>query len=216
MNMDLKNTNKLIHTISIFFTVIFVLICLMGFGSIAKIISGSFHSINSTEIGSCKSSVKENNSKNNSNSYIIGERAGRAFGKSTISSINTINISSKNTPRYIIEINRLISVIFIMLFMFECMLIFKRLDNLQYQNKWFSISIHKSLVRIVYYMCTIFLVKFVIEGYYYFINNNILIDEFTFPILDYISLFIKISIAFSIAAVYKIGLQLYEDQELTI
>ena len=102
------------------------------------------------------------------------------------------------------------------LFMLECVLIFRQLNVLNQYNQWFSISIFKSLKRLVYYFITILLIKFLVEVYYFFVNSDTLADSSIFPFIDYVYLLIKLSVVYCIAAVYKVGLDMYQEQELTI
>jgi|GEM_PF-2650056 len=220
----MKNSKKLIHTISIFITTIFVLICLFGGAVLTGVAVGTYDRFCSKEKCSVEMSDKVESSfvkeqVDNSIAHKSGKRCGRYIAKSLMSSIKTVNMEFKEDSKrdyFVYLLNILISVVFAILFLLECMLIFRRLNILNQYNQWFSISIYKSLKRLVYYFLAIFLIKFLVEGYYYFINSNILADNTMFPFIDYVYLVIKLSVVYCIAAVYKVGLDMHQEQELTI
>lgn len=112
-------------------------------------------------------------------------------------------------------------MIFIYLLVFlgirECKRIFERLKLLVKQNQWFCHSIYKSLLRLAYIGIIFFVFKLSIE-----ICNMILmstpveITGFTLDVIDYIEMLFNIAILFIIASVYKVGLDMHQEQELTI
>lgn len=107
----------------------------------------------------------------------------------------------------------------ILLLIFEIRKIFGILKYASNTNEWFSKIIYKSLMKISFYYIGISIIPLIINLIYMSIIDNIwlngkeLYSTPSFPRLDTIIIFIFI---FMVAQVYKAGIELKEEQELTV
>jgi len=160
------------------------------------------------------------------NHKIVAREAGVKTGREIAKIVtNKFNLTSSKEIReedsaYKKNMNR-VEIIFIYLLIFlgirECKRIFEKLNMLVRKNQWFCYSIYKSLLRLTYIGIVFLVFKIsIVVCDMFFINTPLEITGFTLDFIDYIEMIFNIAILFIIAAVYKVGLDMHQEQELTI
>lgn len=119
-------------------------------------------------------------------------------------------------------VNVFTGFLIIALFLFslrETKRLFKRLNELVKNNEWFCISIYKSLIRLAY-LSLIYVIGVGVLSlwqtyygtYFYFLGLEIHFIGWDY----YIESLTEVSISFIIAAVYKAGVDMHEEQSFIV
>jgi len=106
-----------------------------------------------------------------------------------------------------------------MLFIKQLVNIFRSLEDSIKNKVWFSMANYKAINRIAYLTIGVFLVRGIFQLIYCFILNDVFVNGVKvclLPNLDIVETLWTVAIIFVIAHVYKEGVQLREEQELTI
>jgi hypothetical protein len=97
--------------------------------------------------------------------------------------------------------------------------VFISLDASIKNNEWFSIDNYRSLKRIAYLMIGISLMSIMYNLTYYFMLDDIMFNSkrvYLLPDLSSLGTLFYVLIIFIIAHVYKEGILMREEQDLTI
>lgn len=113
----------------------------------------------------------------------------------------------------------LVQFILIFLILKEMTEIFISLDSSIKNNEWFSIDNYRSLKRIAYIMIGISFISIMYNLTYYFMLDEIFFNGervYILPDLSFLGTLFYVLIIFIIAHVYKAGIEMREEQDLTI
>jgi len=97
--------------------------------------------------------------------------------------------------------------------------IFISLDSSIKNKEWFSLENYLSIRKIAFYLLGVLLVYIVFSFIYFFLIDNVIINGIEvsiFPVIPFFSTIWSIAITLVIAHVYKEGVLLREEQNLTI
>lgn len=107
----------------------------------------------------------------------------------------------------------------LLLYLREIKRLFKRLNELVKKNEWFCISIYKSLMRLVY-ISLIFIITLTLLSLwqnYFSTSFDLWGRQIRFiKWEDLISAIFDLAISFIIASIYKAGVDIHEEQMLTV
>jgi len=106
-----------------------------------------------------------------------------------------------------------------MLFIKQLVNIFRSLEDSIKNKVWFSMANYQAINRIAYLTIGVFLVRGIFQLIYCFMLDDVFVNGvkvYLLPNLDIVETLWTVAIIFVIAHVYKEGVQLREEQELTI
>lgn len=215
----MKNSKIILSGLSIFFTTLFVFVALLGTARIAGFCSALIDSSNNKNIRyknemKIKKNIQYIRNEHKHSTQLVYSTSD--YIMNTFRIINIKNNEDSFTSSLIPFLNNVLSIMFLIFYLFETQLLFRRLKYTLMKCKWFSDTVYDPLKRIVYYMFTFFITKLSFEIYYCFINEDSIASGAIFPYSDYIDLFGKTMIIFVITLVYKVGMKIHKEQELTI
>jgi hypothetical protein len=215
----MKKTKELIHSLSIICKVMFIIVCAIGGAIFTGGIVGMYSSYNNSNVNEKFINKLEASEAYNSDSYNTGKESGAALATYIMQEFKIINVDRGNKYKLASLakfINLFLPLIFLFLFTLEGKRITSKLSEIIKDNILFSGYIYKALKRIIAYTLVYVLIKFSTEIYYCFLNNEAISAGASFPYFDYLEIFIEVSIVIIIALVYKTGIDIQEEQRLTV